>query len=151
VVRRVRRKTVLPQIRKVWQVSERRACYILDIDRKMLHDTSIKRDDPVLRKRIREIAWSRVRSGARRRGVLLRREGWVVNHKRVRRMYREEGLAIRTESPKGRRATMVREVGVLRRPVAERGKPQRITCDNGPEFVSLQLDQWAYWTSPSTS
>ncbi len=78
-------------------------------------------------------------------GVLLRREGWVVNHKRVRRMYREEGLAIRTKSPKRRRAAMVREVGVLRRLVAERGKPQRITCDNGPEFVSLQLDQWAYW------
>jgi len=39
VVRHVRRKTVLPQIRKVWQVSERRACHILDIDRKMLHDT----------------------------------------------------------------------------------------------------------------
>jgi len=69
-----------------------------------------------------------------------------VNHKRVRRMYREEGLAIRTKSPKRRRAARVREVGVLRRLVAERGKPQRITCDNGPEFVSLQLDQWAYWT-----
>jgi len=112
----------------------------------MLHDTSIERGDPVLRKCIREIAWSRVRYGARRRGVLLRREGWVVNHKRVRRMYREEGLAIRTESSKRRRAAMVREVGVLRRLVAEHGKPQRITCDNGPEFVSLQLDQWAYWT-----
>jgi len=39
VVRRVRRKTVLPQIRKVWQVSERRACHTLEINRKMLHDT----------------------------------------------------------------------------------------------------------------
>jgi hypothetical protein len=84
----------------------------------------------VLRKRIREIAWSRVRYGARRRGVLLRREGWVANYKRVRRMYREEGLAIRIKSPKRRRAAKVREVGVLRRLVAERGKPQRITCDN---------------------
>jgi transposase InsO family protein len=36
-------------------------------------------------------------------------------------------------------------VDVLRRKVAERGTPQRISCDNGPEFVSLQLDQWAYW------
>jgi len=63
----------------------------------------------VLCKRIREIAWSRVRYGARRRGVLLRREGWVANYKRVRRMYREEGLAIRTKSPKRRRAAMVRE------------------------------------------
>jgi putative transposase len=36
-------------------------------------------------------------------------------------------------------------VEVLRRLVGERGAPQRIHCDNGPEFVSLQLDQWAYW------
>jgi putative transposase len=36
-------------------------------------------------------------------------------------------------------------VEVLRRLIAERGSPQRIHCDNGPEFVSLQLDQWAYW------
>jgi putative transposase len=34
---------------------------------------------------------------------------------------------------------------VLRRLVAERGSPQRTHCDNGPEFVSLQLDQWACW------
>jgi putative transposase len=36
-------------------------------------------------------------------------------------------------------------VEVLRRLVGEREVPQRIHCDNGPEFVSLQLDQWAYW------
>ena len=34
---------------------------------------------------------------------------------------------------------------MLRRIVNQRGKPLRIHCDNGPEFVSLQLDQWAYW------
>ncbi len=31
--------------------------------------------------------------------------------------------------------------------VGERGAPQRIRCDNGPEFISLHLDQWAYWTA----
>jgi putative transposase len=36
-------------------------------------------------------------------------------------------------------------VDVLRRVVAERGKPQRVRSDNGPEFVSLRLDQWAHW------
>jgi len=36
-------------------------------------------------------------------------------------------------------------VEVLRRVVDKRGTPERIHCDNGPEFVSLQLDQWAYW------
>ena len=37
-------------------------------------------------------------------------------------------------------------VEVLRRAVAQRGAPERIYCDNGPEFISLHLDQWAYWT-----
>ena len=37
-------------------------------------------------------------------GVLLRREGWVVNHKRVHRLYTEEGLSIRTKLPRRKRA-----------------------------------------------
>ena len=47
--------------------------------------------------RIRELAGSRVRYGYRRLTVLLRREGWVVNTKRVYRLYREEGLQVRTK------------------------------------------------------
>ena len=143
---------------------------------------------------------TRVRYGQRRIYVLLRREGWHVNIKRVARIYRAEGLSIRTKTPRRRRAVVVREqpplltapnqswamdfmhdiladgskirlltivdmfsresvalevdygfkspqvVEVLRRAVAQRGAPERIHCDNGPEFVSLHLDQWAYWT-----
>ncbi len=37
-------------------------------------------------------------------------------------------------------------VEVLRRAVAQRGAPERIYCDNGPELISLHLDQWAYLT-----
>lgn len=198
-MRRVRRTATLPKIRQTWRLSERRACAVLDVNRKMLHYHPVKRDDPVLRARIKELAWLRVRYGYKRIAVLLRREGWVVNHKRVRRLYREEGLAIRTKTPRRRRAAIVRDervvptapnqswamdfmhdlladgtkirlltivdtfsreslaleaafgfksaqvVEVLRRLVRERGKPERIHCDNGPEFVSLQLDQWAYW------
>jgi len=44
--------------------------------------------------RIRELAGSRVRYGYRRLTVLLRREGWVVNAKRVYRLYREEALQV---------------------------------------------------------
>ncbi len=36
-------------------------------------------------------------------------------------------------------------VEVLKRISHQRGAPHRIACDNGPEFVSVQLDQWAYW------
>ena len=36
-------------------------------------------------------------------------------------------------------------VDVVRNAVADRGAPQRIRCDNGPEFISMHLDQWAHW------
>jgi putative transposase len=55
-----------------------------------------------LRQRLRELAAVRVRYGDRRLHVLLRREGWPINHKRVYRLYREEGLAIRTKHRKKR-------------------------------------------------
>lgn len=127
-----------------------------------------------------------------------------VDPKRVARIYRSEGLAIRTKTPRRRQAAAVREavvpstapnqswamdfmhdiladgtkirlltivdtfsresvalevdygfkspqvVEVLQRAVAQRGAPDRIHCDNGPEFVSLQLDQWADWTHVSS-
>jgi putative transposase len=47
--------------------------------------------------RLREVAASRVRFGYRRLTVLLRREGWPVNAKRIYRLYTEEGLAVRTK------------------------------------------------------
>ena len=55
-----------------------------------------------LRMRIREIAAVRVRCGYKRIHVLLRREGWRVNHKRVYRIYCEEGLNLRSKRPKRR-------------------------------------------------
>jgi putative transposase len=56
------------------------------------------RRDPqhALRGRLRELAASRVRFGYRRLTVLLRREGWLVNAKRIYRLYTEDGLAVRT-------------------------------------------------------
>ena len=57
-----------------------------------------RRDDQLaLRRRLREVAAVRVRCGYRRVPVLLRREGWQVNAKRVWRLYREEGLTMRTK------------------------------------------------------
>src|SRR4051812_14229347 len=62
-----------------------------------------------LKKRIKEIAETRVRYGYRRIEVLLRREGWQVNHKRVRRLYSEMGLQLRNKSPKRRVKAKLRE------------------------------------------
>jgi putative transposase len=60
-------------------------------------------------KRIREIAATRVSYGYRRIHVLLRREGWQVNPKRVYRLYREMGLQLRNKTPKRRVKAKLRE------------------------------------------
>jgi putative transposase len=83
-------------------VGVRRACAVLEFSRTSYYYKSIKVDDPVLRQRIREIAQARVRYGYQRIHVLLRREGWLVNHKRVYRIYCEEGLHLRRKRPKRR-------------------------------------------------
>ena len=60
------------------------------------------RDDRAERKRICEIAQTRVRYGAERIHVLLRREGWLINHKKTYRIYCEEGLNLRRKRPRRR-------------------------------------------------
>ena len=67
-----------------------------------------------LRLRLRELATTRIAYGYRRLHVLLRREGWQINHKRLYRLYRLEGLSIRKKVPRRRVACVKREI----RPVA---------------------------------
>jgi len=59
--------------------------------------------------RLRDLAAARVRYGYRRLHVLLRREGWKVNHKRIWRLYKEEGLEVRTKKRR-KRASALRVV-----------------------------------------
>ena len=60
------------------------------------------KDQTPLRKRLRELAEARPRFGYPRLHVLLRREGWTVNIKRVYRLYKLEGLGVRTKRRKKR-------------------------------------------------
>lgn len=71
---------------------------------------SIRPDQAPLRMRIREIAANRVRYGYQRIYVLLRREGWKVNHKRVHRLYKEEGLNLRLLKRSRRHLNALRKV-----------------------------------------
>jgi putative transposase len=59
--------------------------------------------------RIREITQVRVHYGYRRVHVLLQREGWQDNHKRVYRLYREQGLSLRLKRPKRNKAAKNRQ------------------------------------------
>lgn len=148
--------------------------------------------------RIKDLAATRVRYGYRRIHVLLRREGWQINHKKTQRIYRELGLQLRNKTPKRKVKAKLREdrvpatapnecwsmdflsdqlfdgrkirvlsivdnftrlspaldvrfsyrgsdvVETLERIAAQYGRPKRIRVDQGPEFISKDLDLWAY-------
>jgi putative transposase len=85
-------------------VSERRACRIMAISRSSLTYVGNQRDCQALRLRIREIAASRIHYGCERVFVMLRREGWRDNHKRVHRLYKAEGLSLRHCRPRRSRS-----------------------------------------------
>jgi putative transposase len=82
-------------IRERFQVSCVRACRLARFSRAAYYRASRKPDQAGLKIRIRDIAYARPRFGYRRIHVMLRREGWHVNRKRVHRLYRLEGLQVR--------------------------------------------------------
>lgn len=93
------------------EVSERRACTMIGICRMTVRYRSRRPDDSRLRERMRALADERRRFGYRRLHILLRREGYVVNHKRLFRLYREERLMVRRRGGRkramGTRAPMI--------------------------------------------
>lgn len=89
------RREAVAHLCAAFEVSERRACSAIEVHRATVRYRSRRPDDPVLRERLRTLAHERRRFGYRRLHVLLRREGYVVNHKRVYRLYREERLLVR--------------------------------------------------------
>ena len=95
------RREAVAHLRSTLGMSERRACAVVGADRTSMRYRSCRADDADLRMRLRELAGERRRFGYRRLHVLLRRDGLVVNRKRIQRLYREEGLTVRRR--KGRR------------------------------------------------
>jgi putative transposase len=89
--------------------SMRRATSLLKISRSVYLYQSQARDASVLRLRIKEIANTRVHYGYRRVHVMLRREGFKDNHKRVYRLYREAGLSLRQKRPRRNKSARLRQ------------------------------------------
>lgn len=81
-------------------MSERRACRLLSVDRSSYRYRQRTKNDEALCVRLRVLAARHPRYGYRRLGELLRREGQRVNHKKVERLYREQGLAVRRRNRK---------------------------------------------------
>ena len=75
--------------------TQKRACSLAGIDPRVYRRTSKRPADTALRTRMKELASERRRFGYRRLHILLKREGWEVNWKKLYRLYREEGLTVR--------------------------------------------------------
>jgi putative transposase len=94
------RREAVGRVRERYDLSERRACRVVGIGRSTARYRPRPRaGEAALRQRLRELAAERPRFGYRRLHALLRREG-VVNHQRVERLYRAEGLAVRKQARK---------------------------------------------------
>jgi putative transposase len=197
-VRPARKRELVDAVRSDWKASIRRACSTLKIDRALYVYKSKRGGQAGLKQRIKEIAETRVRYGYRRIHVLLRREGWDVNPKRIYRLYKELGLQLRNKTPKRRVKAKLRDdrcaaiannetwamdfvhdqlatgrkirvltvvdtfsrfspavdprfsyrgedvVLTLERICRSVGYPRTIRVDQGSEFISRDLDLWAY-------
>jgi putative transposase len=125
---------------EAYRVSERRACRAIGVSRSVVRYRSVRPHQAVLRERVKELAAVRVRSGYRQIHVLLRREGWPVNHKRVYRLYTEEGLTLKRRRPKRHRSAAARQqpaAGVA--PLSRTGERCSLADRENPPPVDKRL------------
>jgi putative transposase len=99
-VKPAQRRAAVASAQEPLGLSLRRACRLVGAGRSAVRYRRRPREAEALRARLRQLAAQRPRFGSRRLHVLLRREGIIVNHKRVERLYREEGLAVRRRTRK---------------------------------------------------
>lgn len=125
----VAKREAVAHLRTKFEMSERRACSVIDANRMSVRYRSMRPDDARLRERLKVLAQERRRFGYRRLHVLLRREGYVVNHKRLFRIYREERLMVR------RRGGRKRAIGTRSPMLLPDGRNVRWSLD----FVHDQL------------
>ena len=114
-----------------YQMSERHACRLLGLGRSTHRYRARKAErDVALRIRLKEVAAKRMRFGYRRLTAMLAREGMSANHKRVYRLYHEEGLAMRI-----RQRRRIRWNGAVVKPAASQPN-ERWSMDFVSDWVS---------------
>jgi len=123
------RRSMIISLREDHRFSERQACIIAGLCRSSYRYEAKPKNDNEIRDRLRELAEQRHRFGAPRLHVLLRREGYLINHKRTERLYREEGLSLRLKKRKKRQSHL--------RIMLDR--PERINQHWSMDFVSDNL------------
>jgi len=123
-----------------YRVSDRRACRLLQLNRATYWYQPHRAEAVALRQRLRDLAQARPRFGYRRLYILLRREGWTINHKRVYRLYREEGLSMRTRRRK-KRLSHLRVIGPVATRANERWSMDFVTDSllDGRRFRALTV------------
>ena len=100
----MKRSRAVDHVRKKLSTSERRACKVLGQPLStQRHIRKAPEDEERLVGRIIDLATQYGRYGYRRITALLRNEGWRVNHKRVERVWRQEGLKVPQKQPKRKR------------------------------------------------
>lgn len=97
-------------------VSERRACTVLGIGRSSVRYRSVRPDDADLRKAMKAVAAERRQFGYRRVHVMLKRQGWQVNQKKLQQLYREEKLQVRKRGGRKRALGTRRPMLVSKQP-----------------------------------
>ena len=85
---------MVAEVMTTHRLSQRRACGLIGITRRTFRRAPGEDRIRLLRQRLRELAEERRRWGCPMLYEMLRREGWRANHKRIERLYREEGLSL---------------------------------------------------------
>jgi len=123
------KREAVAHVRSAFELSERRACRMIGCVRMTVRYCSRRPPDTKLRERLKALAHERRRFGYRRLLVLLRWEGFIVNHKRLFRLYREERL-------------MVRRRGGRKRALGTRAPMLAPQCPNDRWSVDFVADQF---------
>ena len=96
-----RKRTIAEKVQKKFKMSERRACRLIGLNRKTKRYKAVNNaENEEIEKRLGELAARWKRFGYRRLHILLCREGYEINHKRVYRLYKKAGLALRKRRKK---------------------------------------------------